>query len=511
MNLLERSILAIAPGWAAARAKSRAKVEAYEAGRPSRRRQGRQPEAAGPNAQVGPALSRARNRARQMERDNPHAGRVIDVLTQNRVGYGIAMRSNTGDREVDKLADQIWLRWSKQADVAGILTFDAMLEQAARSWAEAGEGLMRFVQIPAGEMRQLGMQIPLQLEAVEPDLLAETLTQPLPGGGLIVQGVELNRRGRRVAFHFRRGHPGEDGPSPLLMGGWSTSWPIAEDTERWPAADVLHLYHPKRPGQMRGMTALHRVMTSLEGFGEYEEAALVKAQVEACLAAFVTRPGSGLEGTVGPDGRMRRREEQLEPGMIGYLEPGEDVTTVTPSGAGQFQPMADHFLRSTAVGTGLTDDQVSGNLSNATFSSLKAGRVEHRRGIDGDHWLRIIPMVCEPAWARVMDMAVMMGLLPPRQDGYPVECQPPRHELIDPPREIPAMIRAARAGLESMPQLVGSLGYNWRSHVEEIASWLAELDRLGIILDSDARRTAVAGSAQDPRQNAAVELGADRA
>ncbi|MDQ1079701.1 phage portal protein [Pseudoroseomonas cervicalis] len=509
MNLLERGILAIAPGWARTRAKARAQVEAYEAGRINRRSRGRIPESTGPNAQVGPYLARARNRSRQLERDNPHAGRIIDILTQNRVGYGISMRANTGDPALNKQADAVYKAWSRKSDIAGLLSFDAQLEVAARSWAEAGEGIIRFIQLTPSEMREQGMRIPLKLEVVEPDLLAETLTATTRGGGMIVQGVELTRRGLVVAYHFRRGHPGEDGPGALLMGSWATPSALTEETDRWPAADVIHLYHQKRPGQRRGVPALHRIIPLLGDFSELAEASVIKAKVEACFTAFVTRPGGGQEGVVGPDGKRQHREEELSPGMIGYLEPGEEVATVNPTGAGQFEPLSRYFQRAAAVGTGLTDDQVSGDFSTATFSSLKASRVEHRRGIDADHWLRIIP-ACERVWERVMDLAMIMGELPFRPEGYPVECQPPRHELIDPPREIPALIKAARGGLETMPNLIGSLGYNWREHAAEIAEWLEELDDKGIILDSDPRRTALAGSAQDPSQNAAVELGAGR-
>ena len=508
MNLLERAILGLSPGWAETRARSRLKAEAlmgFEAARNSRRNREVTRRDRGPNAEIGPALYRLRASARRLTRDNPYAERAVDILTSHRVGYGFTPRSVTGDVALDREADRIFATWAKRADFTGLQTFNGLLELQARSWAQDGEGVLRLRRLSPGVARNQGLLLPLQLEGVEADFIDETQTSA-SAAGVTVQGVEM-QGGVRTGFLMHRDHPGED-----WSNIWARSSAASNKLERWPASQVLHLFTQKRFGQQRGYPIFAPVNLRLRRLDEYEDANLEKAKIEACLAAFVTTTANPAEGTVGGEGAKedRFREEFISPGTINYLEPGEEVETVVPSGVGQFSPLAMHFLMSVAVGVGVTYDQLTGDLKGATFSSLKAGKIEFRRAIDRDHELRLIPSTCDPVWNAVMDAAVIQGLLPPRQNGYPVEWMPPRHEMIDPTREIPALIKSVRAGFETMPQAIASFGYNPARQVDEITEWNKGLDSRGIILDSDPRRSSLAGTAQDAKQNGAVELGAKR-
>ena len=507
MNLLERAILAIAPERAAARARARIQAQSlmgFEAARLGRRNREAARRDQGPNAALGPALYRLRAAARRLTRDNPYAERAVDILTSHRVGYGFTPRASTGDPELDRAANKVWKTWAKRADVTGVQSFNGLLELQARSWAQDGEGLVRMVRLTPGQAKARDLYLPLQLEGVEADFLDETRNESR-NRSLIVQGVQIAAGNYREGFWMHRTHPGE---------AWGPVWggPAAANAlDFWPVSEVLHLFTQKRFGQQRGYSIFAPVNLRLRRLDDYEDAALEKAKIEACLAAFVTTTNPPAEGTVEAESAekpQRNREEEISPGMINYLDPGETVEAVVPSGAGQFSPLATHFLMSVAIGVGVTYDQLTGDLSGANYSSLKAGKIEFRRGIDRDHELRLIPMVCDPVWKAVMEAAVLMGLLPPREGGYPAEWMPPRHEMIDPTREIPALIKSVRAGFETMPQAIASFGYDPRTQAEEIEQWNREVDGRGIILDSDPRRASLSGGAQDPKQNGAVELGA---
>ncbi|MFK4047651.1 phage portal protein [Roseomonas mucosa] len=509
MNLLERAILAISPQRAAARARARVQAQhlmAFEAVQMARRSRDATFRDRGANAELGPALYRLRAASRRLTRDNPYAERAVDILTSHRVGYGFTPRAATGDRDLDKQANAVFAKWAKRADATGVQSFNGLLELQARAWAQDGEGILRLVRLTPAQARARDLYLPLQLEGVEADFVDETRTQ-VRDGKLVVQGVQVGQGNLREGFWMHRTHPGE---------AWSGAWMgsnAPNQLDFWPAREVLHLFTQKRFGQQRGYPIFAPVNRRLQQLDEYEDAALEKAKIEACLAAFVTSASAPGEGTVEPTtegaGKAEReRDERISPGMITYLDPGEEIDTVVPTGAGQFSPLATHFLMSVAIGVGVTYDQLTGDLSGATFSSLKAGKIEFRRCIDRDHELRLIPMVCDPVWNAVMDAAVIMGLLPPREGGYPVEWMPPRHEMIDPTREIPATIKSIRAGIETLPQAIASMGYDPITQAEEIAKWNSELDSRGIILDSDPRRVSLSGGAQDQKQNGAVELGA---
>jgi capsid protein len=68
--------------------------------------------------------------------------------------------------------------------------------------------------------------------------------------------------------------------------------------------------------------------------------------------------------------------------------------------------------------------------------------------------------------------------------------------MIDPTKEIPAMINGIRGGLISLSEVHRQSGFNSDSLLEEIAKDNARLDALGIVIDSDPRKTMKAGTAQ---------------
>jgi capsid protein len=85
---------------------------------------------------------------------------------------------------------------------------------------------------------------------------------------------------------------------------------------------------------------------------------------------------------------------------------------------------------------------------------------------------------------------------------------PPAHEMIDPLKDTTALIAQVRAGFVPQPEAVGAFGYDFRQVVEMIREANALLDEAGLSLDTDARRVAKSGAAQDAAQMAAVEISA---
>ncbi|MCX7381063.1 MAG: phage portal protein, partial [Alphaproteobacteria bacterium] len=85
---------------------------------------------------------------------------------------------------------------------------------------------------------------------------------------------------------------------------------------------------------------------------------------------------------------------------------------------------------------------------------------------------------------------------------------PPAHEMIDPLKDTSALIAQVRAGFVPQAEAVGSFGYDFRQVVEDIRKANAEIDAAGIALDTDPRRVAKSGAAQDAAQIAAVEIAA---
>ncbi|HGX4942985.1 TPA: phage portal protein, partial [Escherichia coli] len=75
------------------------------------------------------------------------------------------------------------------------------------------------------------------------------------------------------------------------------------------------------------------IMLKGRDVADLEEAVVVKSRIEACLAAFIKTNDTSrtlaqkVTNERTPDGGTRRIET-LSPGMIQYLEQGEDLQTV---------------------------------------------------------------------------------------------------------------------------------------------------------------------------------------
>jgi lambda family phage portal protein len=501
MAVLDTLIATLSPRWALRRAQQRAalfEVQArYEGARRSRRTQGWRADGTGPQAEVEGALVELRNRARDLVRNNAWAAAGLDISVAYQVGYGITPRSRTGDADLDRQVNAEFEAWAKGCDIGGRLDFAGLMAQVARARAQDGEALTLKLPASPAEMRRRNIRVPLLLQNVEADLLEEDLEGGTASGTRIRQGIELSAGGAPLAYHLLEEHPGEE------FGGRRGRVRIYQ------ADAVLHLFRQDRPGQLRGVPDLAPFLLRLRDLDELEDAALHQAKVQACLAAFVTSGQPAGRGPLEavPDGGGEP-VRSFSPGMVERLLPGEDVRFAMPSGVGGFSDLARHQLHAIAASWGITYDLLTGDLTQANYSSLRAGRLAFKRRLEQIQWLLLIPRWCQPVWDAWIAAALRAGVLAPRAGGYPVEWGPPAFEMVDPLKDALAMQLMERLGYATWDQNVAAQGYDPEAQREALAKSNAEADRLGLILDGDPRRTAKAGGAQDAAQNAAVEIGA---
>ncbi|WP_203077298.1 phage portal protein [Falsiroseomonas ponticola] len=443
-------------------------------------------------AEVGAAAPTVARRARDAVRNDPYAARIIDLWTGNAVGAGITTRWP------DKAHAEAWRRWSEgtACDAEATLDLYGIQALAMRAVVESGECFVRLLPTVPTPANPVG----LRLQVLEADHL-DTARNGMVAGTPTLQGITLGEAGEPIAYWLHRVHPGTSWLLP--SGGRLTSEPVA-------ATDVLHIYRKRRPGQLRDVSWLAPVLTRLRDLGDYEGALLMKAKIEACLAAVVSEEGDeALTGAA--SGLLRdaqgRTVESFEPGMILYRRGMGSVEVVNPSGGGSHAAFARRALEAAAVGAGLTYDQVSGDLTQANYSSLRAGKIEFRRLCEQVQYGMLIPMLVRPIAERFHAQGALLGLWGSEMpDG--VSHVPPAHEMIDPLKDTTALIAQVRAGFVPQPEAAGAFGYDFRQAVEMIREANALLDDAGLSLDTDPRRVAKSGAAQDAAQMAAVEIAA---
>lgn len=495
MNWLDRTISWVAPEAGLRRVRARRATElvvrlAYEGARTSRRTDGWVATGNSANAEISVALSKLRERSRDLIRNNAYASRAAAEVVGNAVGTGITAQSRTDAPELNKLIDSAWLDWMEQCDADGQFDFYGIQSLVARTVFESGECLIRFRQRKSSD----GFKVPVQLQVLEPDYLDHTKTQKTDTG-YIIQGVEFDLVGRRTYYWLYGQHPG-DVVQTGVRGGLG-----ALSSVRVPASEVLHIYRKDRPGQVRGVPWLAPVIITLRDLDEYEEAELVRKKIEACFAAFVTQP-QGPEGppigstadTATEGSLSSHRVEAFEPGMIEYLKPGEEITFAAPTYAAGYRDYVAAKQAQIATGLQLTYEQLTGDLSRVNYSSHRAGLLSFRNGIEVFRWTTFIPMLCNPVWKRFTQIAFAAGVIP--DVGGKVEWTPPGFGSVDPYKDSVATLNRIRMGTLTLRQAIAEQGYDPDAQFEQIAEINRVLDQKGIVLDCDPRKVSKTGTEQ---------------
>lgn len=438
------------------------------------------------NAEISGAGNRLRERSRDLVRNNCYGNKAIEVFVGNAIGTGITAQATTDSDRLNKQIMDAWRDWCQFCDADGDLDFSGIQSLAARAMFESGECFIRFRDIGFSNI----MRVPMQLQVLEADFLDTAKTTTSDSGNVIRQGIEFDSQNRRVAYWMWPQHPGEN-----IVGRTSFQ------SVRVPADQILHIFRKLRPGQYRGVTAFAPSMVRLRDLDGYDDAELWRKKIEACFAAFVVQNNGAdgpIVGNVARKGNAAAGEpqkiEEFRPGMIEYLQPGEDVRFGNPSSDGNYESYERVQLHAIAAGLGITYEQLTGDLSQVNYSSLRAGLLEFRRLVEMIRWQVLIPKLCAPVWRRFIDRALVAGVI--SKADYAVSWTPPKFEMIDPLKDAQADTLMIRNGTLTQKEAIARQGFDPDKQLQEISATNKQLDALGVILDSDPRNTAKSGMVQ---------------
>lgn len=431
------------------------------------------------DAELETALPKLRARARNLERNNAHAKRYIQLMQDNVVGHvGFSLKMTVkqtadptqADTYVNRAIRDGFRKWSRVVTADGLMSMVEASRMAMRTFARDGEVIVH--------MRQSGrFPLGLAIKFIESDHLDETLNRVFPGTkNRIRMGVEIDGDERPIAYHLLTNHPGE------------TVWSSGNRRYiRVPADDIIHIYVKNRPGQTRGEPPMAVVMTDAKMLAGYREAEITNRRVAASKMGFFERdaesgPVSGVADAEDEDGQFIM---EVEPGKTTVLPPGYSFSAFDPnSSSTDYAAFEKQIIRSIAAGLGPSYFDLAMDLDDVSYSSIRQGALSDRDFYRGVQRF-FIDRFQMPIYAKFLRHFLDFGdanLPGYRYDRFfdGSEFQPRGWAWVDPEKEVRAATSAREGRLDSLHHQAAERGLDWMDIADEIATEDAYLKEKGI-------------------------------
>ena len=470
VNIIERMIAVLSPQWACRRAAYREYFRAYEAGEVSRFTDDWMPVNADTENTDKTQSDLIKARARYLENNSDIANAAVSGIIRNVVGTGIKPQARTPTESLNERIEELWAQWiqPEHCDVTGQQSFYEIQAMLLRRQIYDGEILVKKVYDNKAE-------IPLKLQVIKSDLLAQNQLHAPKTGNIIRSGIELSEHLKPLAYWIEK----------KTADGY-----VLYDPDRVPAEEMIHLWLRLHPDQIRGMSMLTPIIRRIKATSDYLEAEEIAARLAACFAVFITTQIGG-PGAVGRNTQKDGEGKQLKtmrPGMVTYLNPGESVTTANPS---RSVTSAKDFVglqqRLAGAGMGLSYELMSRDFTKSSFSAARQGMLEDRKTFEPiQQYLET--HLCQKVYEEFMDAAVIAGRLSirdyweNRRTYTRAEWIAPGWSWIDPEKEVNADIKAMASGGKTLAQWCAERGYDWREQLQQMALEKSTAEKLGLIL-----------------------------
>lgn len=411
------------------------------------------------DAELVSSLTTLRARSRQLVRDASFAKRARVIVVNNVIGTGIGMQAQvmtTRDVLNTRVNDEIESEWGDWSDASnchtgGRLAFKHLERAAMGQVFDAGECIIRK------HFRRFGSsKVPYALELIEPERIADEIASPSIVAGPtnhIRMGVEVDEFYRPIAYYIRRRHPGE-----IRWNGTR-----ADEIERVPADQIIHLAVIDRWPQTRGEPWLHAAARRLNDMEGYSEAEIVKARSQASTSGWIKTPeDSESFGELQDDGSF---QEETEPGVWKRLNPGEEpVQPPSTAPNSVYEAFMRAMLREVAAGIGVSFESLSRDYSQSNYSSSRLALLDDRdmwrfyqswfitdfRNIVHKEWLAAAVMS-----GTIKSIAPVQYALDPRK-FQAVRYKPRGWTWVDPTKEVQAFKEAIKAGLTTQSDVIAA-------------------------------------------------------
>lgn len=347
-------------------------------------------------------------------------------------------------------------------------------------------------------------------------------------GQRIKRGIEMDFRGKHLAYHLRNSHPGD------FLDFQSAQWQRIDAEKPWGRKQFLYINEPLQIEQTRGIADMVAVLKLLKMTKQYSEITLQNAVINASYAAaveselppaeIVAALGGGEEGYelafsnylamlgeyVGEANNI-----SIDGAKIPHLFPGTKLSMKpvgTPGGVGTGYEAS--LLRKIAATLGVSYEELARDYSKVSYSSARASMsqtwrfMQSRKKIVADKFAAMI-------YSLWLEEEIAQGNvpLPPgwtRDDYYKPLMSDAISQCtwigsgrgqIDELKETQAAILKIKAGLSTYEEECARLGNDFRRVFAARAREEKLIKKYGLAFSLDAQKTASGQGTQQTLQD----------
>jgi lambda family phage portal protein len=406
---------------------------------------------------------------------------VVKAFVRNVVGIGFTLQAKVttaggkDDETVNAAIEAEWAEWcrARNCDIQGRQSLAEMCRMAVRRMRVDGGILFVKSYTPGGTA-------PLVLQMREVDELDTTMmVTKLDNGYYVVDGIEVDAYGKHIAYYFKQFSP----------DGFATLDPVRVTADR-----VIYLQEFKRPSQPREMSPMTPGLTRIRDTNEYMTAVSVQARVAACFGAIIKKMTPGMaglgRGIAGSktDSQTGYAGQTMTPGMMMYLQPGEDVTSLNPPAMGSsVKDMLGIQQRLVGAGQGIGYETASRDMSQVNYSSARQGLLEDREEYR-ELQQYLIEHLLREVYTSWLISAALIGRLPfTVAELLGDKARYMAHAFIgkgwswiDPFKEAKANEVSLNTGQDTLQRICAEQGLDWREVIAQRGRELQAMQDAGI-------------------------------
>lgn len=321
-----------------------------------------------------------RKRIRQNSRyeidNNSWLSGMVDTLADHTIGTGPRLLILHPNIAACLRVQAAWTKWAKKAQ------FCEKLHTLKTAWGRDGDVLALKIQ----NKKLWPFQFDFRL--IETDQCSNPYMSYVDPW--IDDGIQLDKNGIPEAYFILHHHPGD----PRLFNGFGTQMGEWHD-----ASDVLHYFHAKRPGQVRGVAPLAASLELAPILRRTTRAAIKSCETAASHASVIKTTASGVEVAASPQDFAA---VEFEHGMQTILPEGweiQQLESVHPNS--NYEMMVKWIVNEIARPFSMPLNIALCNSSGYNYSSGQLDHLTYHKAIEIDQALietKILDSLFESWW-----------------------------------------------------------------------------------------------------------------